>query len=46
MNKILLPALILAGTFGAAFAGLGDVAASFPAPYRGPIALAHANNAT
>jgi hypothetical protein len=46
VNKILLPALILAGTFGAAFAGLGDVAASFPAPYRGPIALAHANNAT
>ncbi len=46
MKKVLLSGLILAVTAGAAFAGLGDVVASFASPYRAPIALAHANNAT
>jgi hypothetical protein len=46
MKKGIISGIILAVAAGAAFGALGDVVASFPAPYRAPIALAHANDAS
>jgi len=46
MKKVILTGFIVVVTAGAAFAALGNVIASFAAPYRAPLALAHANNAT
>jgi hypothetical protein len=46
VRGILFFGVILALTSGAAFADMGDVVASFAAPYPAPIALAHANDAT
>jgi hypothetical protein len=46
MRRILSGAVIMTVAAGAALADLGDVVASFASPYRAPIALTHANNAT